>query len=110
LAGALLTPRFASEVAANICELRNRSTRMRRASKSFGLDAGGLDDRGPFFVLGMNSRVECSRRAPDRRGAELGQPLIDFRGVQRRYEIAGKFCSELGRHAGRPQQSPPDLR
>ena len=43
----------------------------------------------------MDLGVECLRRTADRRRAELGQPLLDRVGVQRRDEIMREFLDQL---------------
>src|ERR1700726_2766080 len=79
------------------------------SSGSFGLHAGGLDDRAPFLVVGANLFIELPRRAADRGSTEFYQTLLDGIGVQGCDEIMREFVDEVGRHAGRSEQSPPYL-
>src|ERR1700726_1047579 len=74
---------------------------------SFAADAGGLDDRSPFLVVGADEGGEHLGRAADRGGAEREQARLHGRGVDRVDAILGELRLEFARQAAWGEQAPP---
>src|SRR5438034_10165803 len=86
-----------------ICISRQPSSVIR----SIGGGAGRFDDLRPLEGLGPNVGAEFLRRAADRIGAELDQPVTDLRSLDRAYDLCLKLCHDVAGQVRGTEQAEP---